>query len=240
VQAGIPKGLLAAIGRVESGQPGATSAGSGWPWTINAKGVGHFYQNRAQALAVARHFLASGVGSMDIGCLQVNWQAHPGAFASLDQAFDPAMNATVAAGLLAALYRQTGTWPRATAAYHSMTPGLGQPYARKVLAAWATATQPDPRLPFRAIDGMPEAEAGSAAGPAALARTRASAAAPPPMMARRTGLTLPAAQGGARSFTRLPGGQTGPRTGALTLAAYRAFPVRLAFRPPHPRVIANR
>jgi hypothetical protein len=255
VPAGIPPGLLAAIGKVESGAPGATRAGAAWPWTINASGSGHFYQNKAQAVEAARGFLASGMVSMDLGCLQVNWQAHPGVFVSIDQAFDPAVNATVAARLLATLYRQTGTWPRATAAYHSMTPGIGEPYARKVLAAWANAAQADPRLPYRATDGMPDARyiggpdggpQGRTGGAGSVARAHTSvsagagAGAPPPVVGRRTGLVLPVAQGGARGAATVAAGPTGQRAGAMTLAAYRALPVRLAFRAPQPRVIPRR
>lgn len=61
---------------------------------------------------------------------------HPAAFASLDDAFDPASNARYAARFLNQLHAQTGSWPRAVAGYHSFTPDLGERYAAKVLAAW--------------------------------------------------------------------------------------------------------
>ena len=61
---------------------------------------------------------------------------HPDAFASLDQAFDPAANAAYAARFLRQLYGQAGAWPKAVAAYHSATPALAVPYAQKVMAVW--------------------------------------------------------------------------------------------------------
>jgi hypothetical protein len=59
---------------------------------------------------------------------------HPDAFATLEQAFDPKINADYGAKFLALLYRQSGSWEKATANYHSATPELGEPYERKVVA----------------------------------------------------------------------------------------------------------
>jgi hypothetical protein len=137
----IPDAFLNAISRVETGRQ-AAGAVDPWPWTINAAGTGHFYASKAEAIAAARAFMAQGVRSLDVGCLQVSLLYHPEAFASLDQAFDPATNAAFAGQLLMALFRQTGSWPRAAAAYHSLTPSLGEAYERKVLEAWAVPDRP--------------------------------------------------------------------------------------------------
>jgi hypothetical protein len=106
-----------------------------WPWTINAEGEGRFFASKAEALAAVRDLQAKGVKSIDVGCMQVNLMHHPQAFASLEQAFDPAANAAYAARFLNVLYGQTRDWTRATAFYHSATPELGEAYQRKVAGA---------------------------------------------------------------------------------------------------------
>jgi hypothetical protein len=210
----IPSGFLSAIGQVESGQSATPQMRTAWPWTINAGGEGHFYPSKDAAIEAARRFLATGVKSIDVGCLQVNLLYHPAAFASLEQAFEPAANAAYAARFLADLYQKTGSWPRAAAAYHSMTPGVGSAYAAKVLAAWAL---PDPRLPYRAADGAPVISA-IAPGDSAPAASRENSAAPPPVAARKIGTVVPSSRTA----------QAAPQSAGRTLAAYRAYPVRLA------------
>ncbi len=71
-----------------------------WPWTINVAGQGFFFPTKALAVTAVRELLASGVQSIDVGCLQVNLMFHPAAFASLEQAFDPMANARYAARFL--------------------------------------------------------------------------------------------------------------------------------------------
>ena len=112
-----------------------------WPWTINVGGQGHFYAAKTDAIAAAQSLLAQGIHSIDVGCMQVNLQQHPDAFASLDTAFDPEANVAYAARFLNQLYRQTGDWPQAAAAYHSQTPAIGAEYERRVMAAWPLAAQ---------------------------------------------------------------------------------------------------
>ena len=133
----IPAHLMVAIGRVESGRrDDATGVQHPWPWTINAEGQGFYFDTKAQAVAAVRAMQARGVKSIDVGCMQVNLMHHPDAFPNLDQAFDPAANATYAARYLRELFVQTGSWPKATAAYHSATPERGTPYQQKVAAVW--------------------------------------------------------------------------------------------------------
>ena len=71
---------------------------------------------------------AQGMRSIDVGCMQVNLMHHPNAFASLDAAFDPVANALYAARFLNTLYGISGSWVKATAAYHSQTPAIGADY----------------------------------------------------------------------------------------------------------------
>jgi hypothetical protein len=133
----LPPRLLGAIGLTETGR---VDAGSGrvrpWPWTINAEGEGQFFQTKQQAVAAVRGLQARGVRSIDVGCLQVNLMYHPAAFATLEDAFDPRVNAAYAARFLNALYVEGRDWAHAIAAYHSETPALGDAYRVLVMARW--------------------------------------------------------------------------------------------------------
>jgi len=129
----IPDKLMPAISRVESGRlDPVTKRVRAWPWTINVEGAGFFFDAKDQAVAAVRALQARGVRSIDIGCMQVNLMHHPTAFASLDEAFEPAVNARYAAQFLMALYRQTGDWSLAAANYHSANVDRGEDYQRRV------------------------------------------------------------------------------------------------------------
>ncbi len=154
----LPPRLLDAIGLVESGRPDPqTGRVTPWPWTINVAGVGHFYESKSDAIAAVQAARAAGVQSIDVGCMQINLMYHPGAFASLEQAFDPRANAVYAAGFLTALYSQMGDWGSATGAYHSQTPALGDGYRQRVAASSpaALAIGIAPRNP-RGLGGQPQ------------------------------------------------------------------------------------
>lgn len=135
----LPPGLLGTIARVESGRPIASMADvRPWPWTINADGAGLFFESRAAAVAWATEGVGRGVRLMDIGCMQVNLQAHPGAFPSIDAAFEPAANADYAARFLRDLATEAnGDWNVATGMYHSRTPDLAADYRNRVAAMGA-------------------------------------------------------------------------------------------------------
>jgi hypothetical protein len=136
-EAGLPPRLLAAIGRVESGRRDPETGATGpWPWTINAEGRGSFFPDRAAAIAAVRALQAQGVRSIDVGCLQINLRHHPQAFASLEEAFDPLINARYAARFLGELQATRGDWMRSAAHYHSQTPEHAEAYRARVAAAW--------------------------------------------------------------------------------------------------------
>ncbi len=137
---GLPPKLLNAIGVTESGRV-AGGRVVPWPWTIDVGGAGQFFASKADAVAAVQALQASGVQSIDVGCLQINLLHHPAAFASLDQAFDPAANAGYARRFLLDLFRAAGNWPDAVAAYHSHTPELAADYRRRVMAAWPLAAE---------------------------------------------------------------------------------------------------
>lgn len=147
----LPARLLEAIALVESGRlDKKTGLRNPWPWTINAEGEGYFFDTKDQAIAAVKALQSRGVMSIDVGCLQVNLMHHPDAFATLDQAFDPKVNAIYAARFLNVLYARTTNWPQATAFYHSQTPELGADYARRVMALWERPSQIQPTQVFGA------------------------------------------------------------------------------------------
>ena len=146
----LPAHLLQAIGIVESGRivPQSGSAAP-WPWTIDIAGTGYFFDTKAEAIAAVVAAQASGIRSIDVGCMQINLQYHPLAFAGLDDAFDPAANVRYGAAFLQRLRAATGNWAAAIAAYHSATPDLGQTYTQRVAAIWPLAAAY--ALPLRTV-----------------------------------------------------------------------------------------
>lgn len=218
---GIPDRLMAAIGMVESARKDPRTGQVGpWPWTINAEGAGGYYETKAEAVAAVRSLQAQGVRSIDVGCMQVNLMYHASAFASLEEAFDPAANARYAAQYLQSLMTQTGSWQQATASYHSANPERGGPYARKVMTAWS-GQQNAPPPPDVALAGY-------------------GAAPPMPRPPVGTGPSVGASMTFGGSTTAriipLPGVQPGGAAGR-GLDAYRANPTQLAaqFLPLRPR-----
>eukprot|EP01037_Dinobryon_pediforme_P012524 gene12524-12613_t len=134
---GLPPGLLLAIGRVESGRRDrASGATLAWPWSINVEGQDRIAETAPEAIGVVKTLQAQGHRSLDVGCFQINLMYHPTAFATLEDAFDPARNALYAAGFLSALHARLGTWPDAVAAYHSANADKGLPYRDRVLRQW--------------------------------------------------------------------------------------------------------
>jgi hypothetical protein len=130
----LPSGLLEAIARAESGRPVTTLKDvRAWPWTINADGRGLYLQSKAAAIAWV-HLQASRHRYIDVGCTQVDVSLHPAAFASLEDAFDPVLNADFAARLLVDLYHgpAKGDWNLAVGLYHSRTPMLAAAYRDRV------------------------------------------------------------------------------------------------------------
>jgi len=133
----LPARVLTAIALRESGRIDPdTGRLRPWPWTINFEGTGHFYASKEDAIAAVQAIQAAGGQSIDVGCMQVNLMHHPDAFATLDDAFDPAHNAAYAGRFLTALFAALGDWGTAIAAYHSRTPGIGEPYRDQVVATW--------------------------------------------------------------------------------------------------------
>lgn len=137
-EAGVPPGLLLAIGKVESGRTDpATGRLTPWPYAVNVAGRGVLAADAASAVTEVQAARAGGQWSVDVGCFQVSLLHHPAAFESLQAGFDPARNARYAASFLARLRGAAASWEEAAGRYHSATPGLAEPYAARVMAAWA-------------------------------------------------------------------------------------------------------
>lgn len=198
---GVPDRLMQAIAVMESGRRDGGGQTTAWPWTINVEGAGEMFDTKQQAIDAVLAHQARGARSIDVGCMQVNLMHHPDAFASLEDAFDPAANARYAARFLQQLLAQTGSWPLAVAGYHSLTPDIGGDYAKKVLAIWARP------------------ELGRTAPQMALG------VAPPPVAAPI--LATPVAALPAPRLLATPGSAMPTLTGR-GLDSYRAIPTRLA------------
>lgn len=211
---GVPDRLMQAVSVMESGRRDTDGSVWPWPWTINVEGVGEVYDSKREVIAAVQRHQAAGARSIDVGCMQVNIKHHPDAFASLEEAFDPVVNARYAARFLQQLLAQTGSWPRAVAGYHSLTPDIGGEYARKVLAIWA---RPEPRVGTSPTAGFPPL-------------VPAAPPAPPLQTGFSPGISAPVAAMSSAAPARIlaaPGG-LGPTLTGRTLASYRMMPTRAA------------
>jgi hypothetical protein len=133
----LPTGIMQAISLAESCRWDKFSRSHfAWPWTVMAHGKGRFYPSKAAAIAAVRRLQADGLKNIDVGCMQVNLKYHPKAFDSLEDAFDPAINARYASGLFAKLREANKSLIRAVARYHSTTRARNRPYTKKVVRLW--------------------------------------------------------------------------------------------------------
>ncbi len=137
-QAGIPDGLMGRIARVESGA---------WPWTIDADGTDLTFATQAEAAAWVRGPAAKLAHFVDVGCLQINLQYHPHAFATVEDGFDPWLNARYAATFLRQLYDDESghDWSVAVGLYHSHVPELAAEYRDRVASIGEGIIQGLPR-----------------------------------------------------------------------------------------------
>jgi len=124
---GVPVDVLLAIALTETGRM-RDGVMRPWPWAANLDGQGHWFDTPAHALAFAESALAVGRTGFDLGCFQINWHWHGDHFASPRAMLDPLEGARYAAGFLADLAAELGSWERAAGAYHSRTPHLAARY----------------------------------------------------------------------------------------------------------------
>lgn len=124
---GVPYDVLSAITRTETGRQGGDGFAP-WPWTVNMEGVGQWFATKNEALAYVFANFKRGARSFDVGCFQINYRWHGDAFRSIEDMFDPELNANYAAEFLAQLFDETGDWTKAAGAYHSRTPEFANRY----------------------------------------------------------------------------------------------------------------
>ncbi|AQT06336.1 hypothetical protein A0U91_15050 (plasmid) [Acetobacter persici] len=221
----IPDGFLSAMSRVEAGKQEADGSIVPWPWTVNAAGVGHHYASKQEAVAAVEEFQKEGIRSIDIGCMQVNIMHHPDAFSDLNAAFDPYTNSAYAGRFLTQLFDKMGSWPRAAAAYHSQTPGVGEPYQWKVLEAWAIPQDERGARPNRQL---PPAHPAPLPAPVVAASQNIA----PTVSSFRPFRPFTGASRGLSSTPR----QADKFSSGRTLASYRANPTHMVSMTPRPQI----
>ena len=121
----VPLDVLLAITRLETGR-GKDNAP--WPWAVNHAGDGSWFQSEDEARSYVFSKVKRGVSNIDIGCFQINYRWHADGFRSLDDMFDPDLNALYAAEFLSQLHVEFGNWTDAAGAYHSRTPEFANRY----------------------------------------------------------------------------------------------------------------
>ena len=136
-RSGIPNKLLYALSIKESGRwIKKEQANITWPWTVNAGGVGKYFNSRREAVKHVRNLQKKGQKNIDIGCMQINLHYHPSAFKSLESGFEPTKNVAYAAKFLTALKEVHGSWHLAVRYYHSANQTKSKPYQNKVFQIW--------------------------------------------------------------------------------------------------------
>ncbi|WP_245848169.1 lytic transglycosylase domain-containing protein [Actibacterium ureilyticum] len=143
---GVPMAVLQALAVTESGRRwnGRYAA---WPWTVNHRGKGLWFDSPEQALSFVRRQHKAGDRNFDLGCFQINHRWHGDAFASLGAMIDPRQNALYAARFLTRLYRETGDWHLAVGRYHSRTPDKARRYRARFGQILATLEPPRDTAP---------------------------------------------------------------------------------------------
>ena len=162
----IPRQLLAGVSLAESGRWHAAKKESfAWPGTVTSGQKSRYFESRDAAIREVKHLRSHGVSNIDVGCMQVNLYYHAAAFASLEEAFDPAANVAYAANFLVDLHGETRSWTRSVARYHSSTPALGSAYFVRVSKLWqrerhrvAAQTRREVRAAYQARKAAREAK----------------------------------------------------------------------------------
>jgi len=127
---GVPLDVLKAVARTETGRSGENGL-QPWPWTVNMEGTGRWFATLDEARAYVFLNFKNGARSFDVGCFQINYKWHGDAFRSIDDMFDPKINAQYAATFLTELYQEFGNWSDAVGAYHSRSPELAKNYTAR-------------------------------------------------------------------------------------------------------------
>lgn len=139
---GVPVDLLLAISRTETGRSKDGNI-EPWPWTVNMEGRGLWFDTKTDAMSYAYDHFKTGARSFDIGCFQINYRWHGAMFNSIEEMFDPTLNAKYAANFLKKLFTEGGDWRIAAGAFHSRTPELADRYLVKFDTMLGATSLPD-------------------------------------------------------------------------------------------------
>ncbi len=222
-QEGVPRQLLRAISKIESGRLHQKKRiVMAWPWTVMADGRGRYLPTKAAAIAEVEGLKARGIRNIDVGCMQVNLYYHPHAFADLNQAFDPVANVAYAAAYLHSLKNEEGSWAKAVARYHSANPGRYKQYRLKVHLAWR-----EERAKYLAALSELQATQYADNEPLPAIMTWHQASVAEPFHNRLATLTFAAAQFESGIDSEMPGAVP-----MATLAYQSALPVSIAAHEP--------
>ena len=88
------------------------------------------------ALKYLKNAVSNGSKNIDVGCMQLNYRWHKGAFSSLDEMFDPEKNIQYAAKFVKELYGRHQNWEDVIKHYHSNKKKFNVPYYQKVSKVW--------------------------------------------------------------------------------------------------------
>lgn len=118
----VPPAVLYGVALQESvmlfGEPGRRTP-LPWPWTLNIAGTPARLATRVAAEERLRVALRSGIDSVDIGPMGINWRYHRGRLISVERSLDPYWNLRVGAELLAGHFADSRNWAVAVGRYHS-------------------------------------------------------------------------------------------------------------------------
>ena len=132
----LPENLLVSVALTESGKKLKSGEFVAWPWTVNVKGIGKFFDSKDLVLRFVDTHLKQGKKNIDMGCMQVNYMYHPNAFTNLSLAFDPEENVKWSASLIKNLYHKYGSYKEAVGYYHSYRTLKKNKYSAKVFNTW--------------------------------------------------------------------------------------------------------
>jgi hypothetical protein len=157
----VPAGLLGAVALSESGRyDPALRRVVPWPWTVNSQGEGRYFATKTEAVAFVEQLRRAGRRNIDVGCMQVNLLHHPDAFATLEEAFDPATNVAYGGDFLTRLRQDSPSWARAVERYHTADAERGRAYRERVYARWQDVQRaglPEEALPAGTVQAAADA-----------------------------------------------------------------------------------
>jgi len=134
---GIPYKLLYSIGLQESQRELDNGLVVPWPWTLNIRGEGQYFDTSMEMQAAAFEALEQGITNIDVGVLQVNWHWHGRKMDSIVDLIRPENNLNVGASILREEHRKCGgtdlDWNCAVGRYHSYKDERAEDYTRKVM-----------------------------------------------------------------------------------------------------------